>query len=602
MNTYLSPRFDEENKLRWHDVLTGKGFKTWIESITAGNVPAGKPLDPFTTSNRRLIRVSAWLRGIQDNGAVGANTDRTEDQARIDLGRARLAERDGGNVRLTELGVNVLSTWGSHAIADDAEKHEIARALVLAHHALQSNDPYYMEAMGFWREVREVYDVKTLFDTPEAMALIGYLNQKVEDFNPWDVIRGARVGLDVDLANDWQDVLTELAGGDPVFTAATDKLKATVMGWSGRSQGRVAFCMALEVLCTPLAEAAAALISWGVSQEETDAAVSVWTSLQGSSITDPELLRVEQLIMARSNVILYGPPGTGKTRAAFLIADDWRSKYGLDSVFNVTFHPSYGYEDFVQGYRPDPDEPGKFALGDGVLLKAARAAEDALAANPGNPKNFLMVIDEINRGETARIFGELITYIESDKRGVPFELAQIEKGVRVIPSNLYFLGTMNTSDKSINLLDVALRRRFASVGMPPKPETFALRDDWATSVDGIDLASLLVKLNQSLLDQGVEPDRALGHALLKIDAVHPDPVKALRERLEFDVYPLVSEYCYMNRAAIAEVLGRLVTNAGDWQEMDNAEFTTSLKSLLRIEVAAVVADEPAIDDDNPGQT
>ena len=317
-------------------------------------------------------------------------------------------------------------------------------------------------------------------------------------------------------------------------------------------------------------------------RDSINATIPVWSSLQSLNITEPELLKVRQLILDRSNVILYGPPGTGKTRAAFLVADDWRSKYGMDSVFKVTFHPSYGYEDFVQGYRPDATDPGKFSLEDGVLLKAAHAAEEAQRAGPDNAKKFLLVIDEINRGDTARIFGELITYIESDKRGVSFELAQIEKGVRVIPENLYLLGTMNTSDKSISLLDVALRRRFASVGLPPRPQTFNDLSDWVSNVQGISLADLLVKLNKSLLDHGVEPDRAFGHALLKIDVAHPSPLKALRERLEFDIYPLISEYCYMNRAATAEILGDLVGESGEWAELDDTGFVDALKKILNL--------------------
>ena len=141
MNIYSLQRFTKESKLRWHDVLTGKGFKVWIEKITEGNVPAGKQLDPFTTSNRRLIRVAQWLRNIQENDSVGASTPRTEDQARIDLRRAKLVEKDGASVGLSELGKDVLTSWQENSIADDDENHEIARAIVLAHHALEHNDP-----------------------------------------------------------------------------------------------------------------------------------------------------------------------------------------------------------------------------------------------------------------------------------------------------------------------------------------------------------------------------------------------------------------------------------------------------------------------------
>lgn len=567
--------------MRWHNVLTGRGFKSWIESITSGaSIPAGEALDPFTTSNRRLVRVSGWLRNVQDSGEVGASSTRAEDQARIDLARARLVERSGDPISLTELGAQVLGSWDKFDLSDDSDAHEIARAIVLAHHALQSNEDYYVRIMHFWRKIREVYEVGTLFSSPEALALVSYLNQRAEAFNPWDVIRASRVGLDVDLANDWQDVLTELSAGDAALEGSIDKFKSRVSGWAGRSQGRVDFCMALELLSIAATDAGSALDTWGVPQTNKDACLTVLTQLRSMALADPELLKIQQLIQDRFNVILYGPPGTGKTRAAFLIAENWRNEFGLDSVFNVTFHPSYGYEDFVQGYRPDKSDPGKFSLEDGVLLKAAKAAEEALTASPEDPKKFLLIIDEINRGDTARIFGELITYIEPDKRGVPFELAQLEKGARIIPRNLYFLGTMNTADKSISLLDVALRRRFASVGIPPKPEIFAENSSWLSSVEGIDLSLLLLGLNSRLRQQGVEPDRALGHALLEINSDHPEPVRALREHLEFDIFPLVSEYCYMNRAAISKILGELVTKTGDWAELDEEQLVSTVRSLF----------------------
>lgn len=566
--------------MRWHDVLTGRGFQSWIESITGGsNIRAGEALDPFTTSNRRLIRVAGWLQNIHDQGTVGADTPRTEEQAIIDLGRAKLVEREGTGVRLTELGAQVLSSWRDLNVANNSSDHEIARSIILAYFALQSNEEYYMRIMQFWREIRAVYDVDSLFSTPEVLALIGYLNQVAESFNPWDVIRASRVGLDVDLANDWQDLLAQLSAGNSALSASIEKFKERVLGWAGRSQGRVAFCMALELLSLPDSEAEAKLDVWGIQDDAKATCLNVLSQLRSVALDDPELLKIDKLLRERFNVILYGPPGTGKTRAAFLIAENWRTQFGLDSVFNVTFHPSYGYEDFVQGYRPNRSDPGKFTLEDGVLLKAARAAEEAALSWPENPKNYLIIIDEINRGDTARIFGELITYIEPDKRNIPFELAQLDKGARVIPNNLYFLGTMNTADKSISLIDVALRRRFAAVGMPPKPEIISNNPSWFSEIAGIELSILLKELNDRLLSQGVEPDRALGHALLKVNKDHPEPLRALHEHMEFDIYPLISEYCFMNRSAISEVLGGLVNNTGDWIASDHQEFVLEVKRI-----------------------
>ena len=111
---------------------------------------------------------------------------------------------------------------------------------------------------------------------------------------------------------------------------------------------------------------------------------------------------IPPLLARRQNVIFFGPPGTGKTRAALAICDAWTQAHGEDAVFRVTFHPSYSYEDFVEGYRPDPDDPATFVRQDGVLKRAAARAR-------GVDTPVLLLIDEINRADVARVFGELIT-------------------------------------------------------------------------------------------------------------------------------------------------------------------------------------------------
>ncbi len=293
------------------------------------------------------------------------------------------------------------------------------------------------------------------------------------------------------------------------------------------------------------------------------------------------------LLKSRMNVVYFGPPGTGKTHAALELADHWSTANGPDSVLKVTFHPSYGYEEFVQGYRPrnSTETDAGFALQDGILLEAASRAQKLLAEG----KDVLLFIDEINRGDVARIFGELITYIEPGKREVACTLAHTPKKTFAVPKNLFILGTMNTADKSISLIDVAMRRRFAFVSFPADPSAFEQVQAWASSAAGVALRDVLTELNARLAAEGIESDRSVGQALLAIAANSPDKVASLRERFEFDVVPLISEYCYMDRGRMRRVLGPLVDEAGSPSLGNVAEFEARLKAWLGKPVDAAVA-------------
>jgi 5-methylcytosine-specific restriction protein B len=263
-----------------------------------------------------------------------------------------------------------------------------------------------------------------------------------------------------------------------------------------------------------------------------------------------------RLLLDGRNVVLYGPPGTGKTRAAFQVAERWQGLHGTGSVVRTTFHPSYSYEDFVEGWRPDPNEVGGFSLQDGVFLNAIDAA-----GQEGAPP-VLCLMDEINRGDVARIFGELITYVEKDKRGIEFTTAQNRNRTYCVPDNIYLIGTMNTADKSINLLDVALRRRFAFIPCPPDPNVLATSTEWLSIVGGLHLADVLKLLNSRLREHDIEVDREIGHALLGIPENSLDPENDLLDRLYYDVLPLVEEYLYADRESVRQVLPGFLDDSG----------------------------------------
>ena len=173
------------------------------------------------------------------------------------------------------------------------------------------------------------------------------------------------------------------------------------------------------------------------------------------------LQNIERLLEEKRQVVFQGPPGTGKTYVAQKLAVCLAGSH--EKITLVQFHPSYSYEDFVQGFRPKTAKGGQvvFELRDGPLLRAAK-----LALDEPNARHFL-VIDEINRGNLAKVFGEL--YFLLEYRNSEMNL-QYQNEPFSLPDNLYIIGTMNTADRSIALVDLALRRRFYFVEFHPDEE------------------------------------------------------------------------------------------------------------------------------------
>lgn len=176
--------------------------------------------------------------------------------------------------------------------------------------------------------------------------------------------------------------------------------------------------------------------------------------------TDPTLIRTLDLLETFGGVIFVGPPGTSKSWYALRIARHLTG--GMPERLRlVQFHPSYQYEDFVEGYVPATDAAGKadgFRLADKHLLEVAKHALI-------DPEPHVVVIDELSRGEPGRIFGEALTYVEKTKRGIPFRLAS---GTEIrLPRNLVFLATMNPQDRGVDEVDAAFERRFAKIALDP---------------------------------------------------------------------------------------------------------------------------------------
>ena len=273
-----------------------------------------------------------------------------------------------------------------------------------------------------------------------------------------------------------------------------------------------------------------------VDRHEEDVTAPETTSLQDLAdelMFDVGFLeRVEQLLEDKRQVIFQGPPGTGKTYTAKKLAACLAGS--KERVRLVQFHPSYAYEDFVQGFRPKlrDGQPG-FELKDGPLLEMAEMARK----EPG-AKHFL-VIDEINRGNLAKVFGEMYFLLEyrDEKMGLQYS----ESGeMFAMPENLYIIGTMNTADRSIALVDLALRRRFYFVEFHPDKEPvkgLLLRWLEAKNPDMAWAAGIVDEANKRLADK----EAAIGPSYLMKEGLDEEKANLIWEH---NVLPYVEEHLY----------------------------------------------------------
>lgn len=249
-----------------------------------------------------------------------------------------------------------------------------------------------------------------------------------------------------------------------------------------------------------------------------------------------QLQKLKTLLSRKKNVILQGAPGVGKTYAAKRLAYAIIGRKDEERVKNIQFHQNYSYEDFVMGYKPNAEKG--FSLVNGIFYDICQQAR------LHHEEPYFLIIDEINRGNMSKIFGELLQLIEADYRETPIQLAYNKQRFSV-PKNLYIIGMMNTADRSLAMIDYALRRRFSFFEMKPAFEDSGFKEYIEKMHDPHlnNLTKALIELNKVIADDdSLGTGFCIGHSYL-CDLEGDYDLESI---VEYDIIPMLREYWFDN--------------------------------------------------------
>ncbi|ULP37680.1 AAA family ATPase [Mycolicibacterium rufum] len=299
---------------------------------------------------------------------------------------------------------------------------------------------------------------------------------------------------------------------------------------------------------------------------------------------EPRYTKWKKILDRKGQLIFYGPPGTGKTRAAkgfasWLLRQHSPNATTESHLTEVTFHASYAYEDFIEGFRPKAGETElKLELRDGIFKRVASEA----ASHPDELR--IVIIDEINRADVPRVFGELMTVLEIGRRGQSVTLPT--SGERLtVPENVVVLGTMNTADQSIRSLDAALRRRFGFIELMPDSDLLA-----DTAIDELPLDQFLTELNQRIAREAGR-ERQIGHSFFLDNGAPIEAAETFGEVIRSDIIPLLQEIAYDDYSQLKKFLGSAVIDEAGSRltpvVLDDGQLVAALADEYNLQIQSI---------------
>ena len=266
--------------------------------------------------------------------------------------------------------------------------------------------------------------------------------------------------------------------------------------------------------------------------------------------SEEEYEQLVKILKAKKNIILQGAPGVGKTFIAKRLAYSIMGVKDIDRVMMIQFHQSYSYEDFIMGFRPSNTG---FELKKGVFYKFCKQAEI------DSDNDYFFIIDEINRGNLSKIFGELFMLIENDKRNIPLQLLYSNEKF-AIPANVHIIGMMNTADRSLAMLDYALRRRFAFFEIKPGFETDGF-EKYRSDLNNEKFDKLIIcvkDLNRVItVDESLGEGFCIGHSYFSNLEADMIDYQCLYGIVEYELIPLLKEYWFDDSVKVKEWSSKL---------------------------------------------